>query len=209
MKLKICGMRSAENIQAVAELSPDFMGFIFYEKSPRSVINALDKETLESLPKSIKKIGVFVNASYEEIKKQLAEYQLDGVQLHGSESPELCLQIKQEDIFVFKAFSVDEHFDFDTTTPYKNTVDYFLFDTKGKTGYGGHGVAFDWNILEQYDNEIPFLLAGGVGLENIDEVKKRTHLNLLGIDVNSRFEIEPALKDVAKLKLLKEAIGGE
>ncbi|MDP5139371.1 MAG: phosphoribosylanthranilate isomerase, partial [Spirosomaceae bacterium] len=187
---------------------------------------------LESLPKSIKKIGVFVNATLEEIMNIYplstsdpltvsplttatnmsvgtlttdVNYPLDGVQLHGNESPELCLQLKEQNLVVFKAFSVDENFDFAVTEPYKKVVDYFLFDTKATGGHGGHGVAFDWKILDKYDNEIPFLLAGGVSLENIEEVKKLTHLNIYGIDVNSKFEIEPGLKDLEKLRKLQES----
>lgn len=205
MKLKICGLKHPENIAAVAELKPDFMGFIFYDKSPRNVRNQLDRKVLESLPKSIKKIGVFVNATFEEITKQATDYQLNGIQLHGNESPELCLQLKEPNLVVFKAFSVDENFDFSVTEPYKKVVDYFLFDTKATGGHGGHGVAFDWKILDKYDNEIPFLLAGGVSLDNIEEVKKLTHLNIYGIDVNSKFEIEPGLKDLEKLRKLQES----
>ncbi len=206
MKLKICGMKYPENIQDVAELRPDFMGFIFYDKSPRNVTDNLDKGVLKALPKSIKKIGVFVNASFEEIIKQVTDYQLDGVQLHGNESPVLCLQLKMQNLLVIKAFSVDKNFNFAVTEPYKKAVDYFLFDTKATGGHGGHGVAFDWKMLDNYDNEVPFLLAGGVSLENIEEVKKLTHLNIYGIDVNSKFEIEPGLKDVEKLKALSSII---
>lgn len=235
MKLKICGMKHPENIAAVAELKPDFMGFIFYDKSPRNVRNQLDKKVLESLPKSIKKIGVFVNAGFDEImsiyplsvsaqtissqssvrtlttetltkKTNTNNYPLDGVQLHGNESPELCLKLKEQNLLVFKAFSVDSTFNFAVTEPYKKVVDYFLFDTKASGGHGGHGLAFDWKILDNYDNEIPFLLAGGVSLENIEEVKKLTHLNILGIDVNSKFEIEPGLKDLEKLRKLRSIV---
>lgn len=206
MKLKICGMKNPENIQAVAELKPNFMGFIFYEKSPRNVTGELDKNVLKALPESIKKIGVFVNANSEFITKQVAEYQLDGVQLHGNESPELCSQLKAHNVLVFKAFSVDDNFDFTVTEPYKRFVDYFLFDTKATGGHGGHGVAFDWKVLNGYDNEVPFLLAGGVSLENVEEVKKLTYLNIFGIDVNSKFEIEPGLKDVEKLRELKSQL---
>ncbi|MFB0909297.1 MAG: phosphoribosylanthranilate isomerase [Spirosomataceae bacterium] len=202
MKLKICGMKNPKNIQAVAELKPDFMGFIFYKKSPRNIINELDKNVLQALPESIKKIGVFVNANRVEINTLVTEYKLDGVQLHGNESSELCSRLKAQNLLVFKAFSVDESFDFATTNPYKKAVDYFLFDTKAKGGHGGHGVAFDWKILDNYDNEVSFLLAGGVSLENIEDVKKLTHLNIYGIDINSKFEIEPGLKNLKQLTKL-------
>lgn len=206
MKLKICGLKHAENIQAIAALQPDFMGFIFYDKSPRNVIGTLDKNVLKALPKSSRKIGVFVNADFDEITKQVADYELDGVQLHGNESPQFCSQLQAENLFVFKAFSVDDSFDFAVTIPYKKYVDYFVFDTKAPGGHGGHGVAFDWKILDKYDNEIPFLLAGGVSLENVEEVKKLTHLNLFGIDVNSKFEIEPGVKDMEKLRELNSLL---
>lgn len=199
IKIKVCGMRESQNIRDLATLLPDYMGFIFFEKSKRDVSQHLNNKDLKNLPPSIKKVGVFVNETAEEIQKQIASYHLDLVQLHGKETPELCLEIKNSGTPVIKAFSVDDSFDFACTTPYKKACDYFLFDTKGKEA-GGNGFTFDWSILDNYDNEVPFLLSGGLDESNIDEVKKLTHLNIHAVDVNSKFELKPALKNIDSLK---------
>jgi phosphoribosylanthranilate isomerase len=199
IKIKVCGMRESQNISDLAKLNPDYMGFIFFGKSKRDVSETLNKSDLENLPRSIKKVGVFVNATLEEIKKHIITYQLDLVQLHGSETAELCLKIKNSGTQVIKAFSVDSSFDFASTTPYKASCDFFLFDTKGKEA-GGNGFTFDWSILDNYDNEIPFLLSGGLDETNISAVNKLPHLNIHAVDVNSKFEIEPALKNIELLK---------
>ena len=202
IKIKVCGMRESQNISDLAQLHPDYMGFIFFNQSKRDVSTSLKKTDLENIPKSIKKVGVFVNATEEEIKTQKTTYNLDLIQLHGTESPELCLRLKNLEIPIIKAFSVDTEFDFATTEPYKTSCDYFLFDTKGKDA-GGNGFAFDWSILDKYDNEIPFLLSGGLDEKNIIEVNKLSHLNIHAVDVNSKFEIEPALKNI---KLIKDSV---
>ena len=198
IKIKVCGMRESQNISDLAKLNPDYMGFIFFEKSKRDVSKELAKIDLDRLPSTIKKVGVFVNATNEEIHKQIKSFRLDLVQLHGEETPEMCLEIRNSGTKVIKAFPVDSVFDFTTTIPYKTTCDYFLFDTKGKEA-GGNGITFDWSILDQYDNEIPFLLSGGLDETNISEVNKLTHLNIHAIDVNSKFEIKPALKNIELL----------
>lgn len=203
---KVCGMRDAVNIAEVADLTPNFMGFIFFEKSPRNVSGILQPHTLETIPEKIQKIGVFVNASIEFIETQIADYQLDGVQLHGDESAEMCRYFLEKEIIVLKAFSVDETFDFTNTKAYEGKVSFLLFDTKAPKGHGGHGVSFDWSLLENYTGKTPFLLAGGVSLENIEDVKQLTHPQFAGIDVNSKFEISPALKDIKQLKILKKFV---
>ncbi len=192
-------MKDDNNIKELMELQPDYMGFIFYEKSKRDVQGVLNQELLLSFPKSIKKTGVFVNASTAFILEKVETYQLDAVQLHGQESPEQAKEIKDKGLEVFKAFSVGETFDFAQLESYKGAVDYFLFDTKGKE-VGGNGFTFDWTILNDYDNEVPFLLSGGLDGNNIEDVKKLSHLNIYAVDVNSKFEIEPALKDIDMLK---------
>ncbi len=199
LKIKVCGMKDDNNIKELMELQPDYMGFIFYEKSKRDVQGVLNQELLLSFPKSIKKTGVFVNASTAFILEKVETYQLDAVQLHGQESPEQAKEIKDKGLEVFKAFSVGETFDFAQLESYKGAVDYFLFDTKGKE-VGGNGFTFDWTILNDYDNEVPFLLSGGLDGNNIEDVKKLSHLNIYAVDVNSKFEIEPALKDIDMLK---------
>ena len=147
MKFKVCGMRDAENIKALAALNPDFMGFIFYDKSPRFVGDMLDVELLQSLPKSIKKVGVFVNSSESYITQCIKKYGLDYAQLHGKEMPDLCKNLRLKGISIIKAFSIDETFVFSMLNNYKPHVDFFLFDTKTKTVEEGvTGIKFGWNI---------------------------------------------------------------
>lgn len=198
MKIKVCGMKNAENIKDLAALKPDFMGFIFYDKSPRFVADELDVDLLNSLPKEIKKVGVFVNASMENILLTVRKYNLNYVQLHGNEMPEFCKSLRLKGINIIKAFRIDNSFIFSMLNNYKPHVDFFLFDTKGEQ-MGGNGVPFDWQLLKKYDGDKPYFLAGGIDLENVAAVE-----NLIpkpySIDVNSKFEIEPAFKDIDKLE---------
>ncbi|WP_304237224.1 phosphoribosylanthranilate isomerase [Jiulongibacter sediminis] len=205
MKLlwKVCGMRDEQNIKDVAALQPDFMGFIFFKKSKRFVGDDFDAQSLHSILSKTKKVGVFVNEDPEVVRSIVSKYKLDFVQLHGHESAEECNSLKESGIRVFKAFAVDEDFDFSILNEYQGKVDYFLFDTKAKGGFGGHGITFDWSLLEQYSLNTPFLLAGGIDLGNIPEVKELNHKMLAGIDVNSKFEIEPAFKNIEMLRDLK------
>jgi phosphoribosylanthranilate isomerase len=206
LKIKVCGMRESQNILALAELQPDFMGFIFYPKSARYTGDILEKEILKSLPRSIQKTGVFVNESLEKVIDISKEYRLDFVQLHGNETVEFCEQLKKEVLKIIKVFSVDNSFDFSETIHFENFADYFLFDTKVEGGYGGHGKAFDWNILEEYKGRTPFLLAGGISLENLEDLGIIKNRNFVGIDVNSKFELSPANKDIEALKELFQKI---
>ncbi len=163
---------------------------------------SLSPEEVKSLPKKIKKVGVFVNATTNYIQQVASDYALDILQLHGQEPPQQCAQLKEQGYLITKVFSIGhDTFDFNQLEPYKPLVDYFLFDTQGQQ-LGGNGVAFDWSKLRQYDNEIPFFLSGGISLDNIEQLKALKHLNLHAVDVNSRFEIEPGLKDIDQLKLL-------
>ncbi|NBA88047.1 phosphoribosylanthranilate isomerase [Emticicia sp. CRIBPO] len=205
MKIKVCGMRESENIKALVALKPDFMGFIFYPKSPRFTGEMLDQELLLNFPAEIKKTGVFVNAETGFILEQVRKYDFQYVQLHGHETPEISRILKDNGVGVIKAFSVDKAFGFSTLDQYKDTTDYFLFDTKGE-GYGGHGVSFDWRILEKYELDTPFLLAGGISPDNIDHLDILKDKPLAGIDVNSKFEISPGLKNIELLKQLFEKI---
>jgi phosphoribosylanthranilate isomerase len=202
MKLKVCGMRESTNISELLKLSPDFMGFIFFAKSKRDVADSLGADLLASFPDSTQKVGVFVNAELDFVKGKVEQFGLDLVQLHGDESPEYCFDLKSKGIKVMKVFSVAESFDFNQLEAYKPYVDFFLFDTKGKER-GGNGVQFDWSILKGYDQEIPFFLSGGIDLENLEQLSELKGMNLYAIDVNSKFEIEPGLKDVRRLKELK------
>ncbi|WP_229316881.1 phosphoribosylanthranilate isomerase [Flavobacterium ammoniigenes] len=205
MKLKICGMKYPDNILEVGTLLPDYMGFIFWEKSARYFDG-----TLPTLPQSIKKIGVFVNANKEEIEAQVLKHDLQAVQLHGQESVAFCHELKNtlaNTTEIIKVFSVDDTFDFNQLEPFETVCDYFLFDTKGKLP-GGNGTTFDWKVLEQYPSQKPFFLSGGIGLDEIDLVKQilKTDLPIIAIDVNSKFEIEAGLKNKEELDRFKQKI---
>lgn len=188
-------MRDPQNIQDLGTVQPDFMGFIFYPKSPRYVGEEWDESIAKSIPSSIKKIGVFVNEPVEKINLLASKYQLDGIQLHGSETPEICQTIKDKNLLVLKAFSVDESFDFELIKKYESFCDYFLFDTK-TSQHGGSGVKFDWKKLYEYTSSIPFFLSGGIMEEDVNEIKSLNIKELYSVDINSKFEIEPALKDI-------------
>jgi phosphoribosylanthranilate isomerase len=201
---KVCGMRDLTNIEEVLLLEPDFMGFIFYPKSPRYVVEHLKPEMLLNFPTRTKKVGVFVNQDRTYVGHIAKEYTLDYLQLHGSETPQECEILNKEGFKIIKAFSIGQSFDFESIREYLPVVDYFLFDTKAEGAYGGHGKAFDWEILLNYPFKKPFLLAGGLDLNNIHNLDKLKALPLLGIDVNSKFELDKAMKDVPKLKKLKK-----
>ncbi|HYI77510.1 MAG TPA: phosphoribosylanthranilate isomerase [Chryseolinea sp.] len=190
-------MRDAENILSVASLAPQYLGFIFYTKSPRFVGD--DFKIPSGMPSSIKRVGVFVNDSNETILNKSKSLGLDLVQLHGNETPLQCEELKSTELGVIKVFSIDDDFHFDKTKAYKEVVDYFLFDTKGKH-YGGNARTFDWKILNQYDQEIPFFLSGGLSPENISSLGDILKMNLHALDLNSGVEISPGLKDPAKIK---------
>lgn len=202
LKLKVCGMKDSANITALIELQPDFVGFIFYEKSSRFVGDDLDIDLLKSFPRNMKKVGVFVNASPDTILKTVKKYDLSYVQLHGSETPDFCKTLKMRGINIIKAFSVDASFNFSMINNYKPHTDFFLFDAKGDHP-GGNGVAFDWTMLRNYDNDKPFFLSGGISLENVEQITNDlAGLKIYGIDVNSKFETAPGLKDIEMLRNL-------
>ncbi len=197
-KLKICGMNL--NISEVASLTPDYLGFIFWKPSKRCF-----KEELPELPHNIKKIGVFVNETIQEILYKIQDHNLVGVQLHGKESPEFCreLQKKAKGIEIIKVFSIRNEFNFEVLKPFDDVCDFFLFDTKGKLP-GGNGYTFEWSVLEKYPSTKPFFLSGGIGIEEVDKIKSFLQTSAskycYALDVNSKFEIEPGLKDTDKLK---------
>ena len=199
MKIKICGLREYGNVEDLVNLKPDWMGFIFTEKSPRYFYNALEKADLNRISSTIKKVGVFVNASLDYIQEQIVNHQLNTVQLHGNESPEVCATIRLQGIEIFKAFNINDEFEFEKLDAYKDAIDYYLFDASGKSE-GGNGVTFNWNILNDKRFLKPFLLSGGIAPEHAAQLKKWTHPDCIGIDINSKFEIEPAFKNVALIK---------
>ena len=202
MRLKVCGMRELENISALSELDPNYIGFIFWSESSRFV----DKKT-PPLDKKIIKTGVFVDATFDYILNKIKDHQLDAVQLHGQESSSYCKVIKDYGLKVIKSFSIKNTFDFNTLEDYENSCDYYLFDTKGKLP-GGNGFTFDWKILNEYPSQKPFFLSGGIGVDNLNEIKKlvKTKLPIHAIDVNSKFETAPGNKNIELLKKFKKEI---
>tara|TARA_B110000046_G_scaffold67527_1_gene75551 strand:- start:486 stop:1181 length:696 start_codon:yes stop_codon:yes gene_type:complete len=229
MKIKVCGMKYIENIQDVAALQPDYLGFIFYEKSKRNF-----EGIIPELLNSIKKTGVFVNEYPEILISLVEEYRLDAIQLHGDESLEYVTELKRQlaerralfieenkhqrkkknkhfiaekEVEIIKVFGIKDDFNFAVLKPYLDVVDFFLFDTKGKER-GGNGVKFDWAILEKYPFEKPFFLSGGIGLQDMDEIQKIINSDLLiyALDVNSKFESAPGKKNVKELKKFKEGL---
>lgn len=192
-------MRDPDNISGVIAALPDYLGFIFYPKSKRFVGFKSVPEVLAEIPASVKKVGVFVDETLAKVLQICQSWKLDVVQLHGHESPEFCQQIKNSGMMVFKAFSVDEHFDFKILEDYSEVCDYFLFDTKGQLP-GGTGQKFNWQLLENYKLNVPFFLSGGIGTDDLEIIREFYHPQLFGIDINSGFEISPAVKDVEKVR---------
>ena len=190
--IKVCGMRDGQNIREVEQLGADWIGLIFWPKSKRYV-----SERPAYLPEKAKRVGVFVDADLEEVRRLAQDYALDILQLHGSESPEYARQLRKRT--VIKAFNIATKEDFRQTEPYEGSVDYFLFDTKGKA-VGGNGEKFDWSVLASYEGTTPFLLSGGIGPDDAEAVKAFHHPRCIGIDLNSKFELSPALKNVNQLR---------
>ena len=193
--VKVCGMTDGDNIRAVEALGVDVIGFIFYPRSPRCVCGMPSY-----LPEYARRAGVFVNAGYDEIMRLRDAFGLEYVQLHGSESPELGLRLHAEGVRVIKAFGLDADA---RALPlpgaeWEDACDLYLFDPRTDS-YGGSGRSFDWRVLDRYEGCVPFLLSGGIGLEMKDEVKVVVHKAFAGVDLNSRFELSPGVKDVSKL----------
>ena len=213
-------MRQAQNLKDLTTLNPDYIGFIFYDKSKRFVAEFPQV----GIDESIHKVGVFVNETIENVIDIVKKHQLNAVQLHGDESVEYCETLRRHpelvsgshnvalrsdnyrnrsattnEIEIIKAFSVDGHFDFSVTKDYESSCDLFLFDTKGKE-YGGNGVKYDWSILKNYKGAIPFLLSGGISATDADAIKEFGHEKCIGLDINSGFEDAPGLKNIEKLK---------
>ncbi len=204
MKLKVCGMKYQENIAEVASLKPDYLGFIFYEKSARFV----QSET-PLISNKIKKTGVFVNASHGYIREQIETHKLEAVQLHGEETPEFCKELTKLNVEIIKVFSIKNTFDFGVLAPYETVCDYFLFDTKGALP-GGNGMVFNWEILKGYPSTKPYFLSGGIGLEQLENIEAFKNSEIAkycyALDVNSKFEVEAGLKNIEKLKEFKSQL---
>lgn len=189
-------MRNANNILQVSALNPDYMGFIFYEASPRYV--GADFKVPAKLLPSVKRVGVFVNHTLDFVIDTMKRHQLHYAQLHGDESVAFCEALKQQGVKIIKVFRVNEDFDFGSTNQYESVSDFFLFDTKGKL-YGGNATPFDWGLLNQYNQAVPFFLSGGIQPENVKEIKILSSLNIHAIDVNSGVEDHPGFKNTNKI----------
>lgn len=200
LKIKVCGMAQAANIAAIANLYPDFLGFIFYDQSPRCVTD-VTAELIKYIPKEIKTVGVFVNENLAVVEDKINQHQLAAVQLHGSETVAYVskLKAKFENLLVIKAFGMDSNFDFSQLAAYQQAVDYFLFDTK-TAAHGGSGKTFDWQVLGNYSLKKPYFLSGGIDLIHADALKSIDDECLYALDINSRFEVEPGLKEVKKVE---------
>ena len=195
-------MKTPKNIEALAALNPDYMGFIFWAPSSRFV-----NKITPLLPNKIKKTGVFVDATIDYIETIIKEHKLQAVQLHGKEAPEFCAYIKTLDVEVIKAFSMKEAFDFKSIEPYETACDFYLFDTKGELP-GGNGYGFDWSILKNYPLAKSFFLSGGIGKEEVSQILelRNTNLPLYAIDVNSKFESAPGVKKIDELEQFKNEL---
>lgn len=196
MIVKVCGLKDEQNINDLLQLPIDYIGLIFYEKSPRYV----DKALTFTEDQSIKKVGVFVNSTIDYIAEKIEVYQLDYIQLHGSESVQFCQELLDScGVPIIKAISVATEEDIELANTYSSVAKMLLLDTKVAT-HGGSGTKFDWNIIDKYDADIPFLLSGGICHEDAEAIKSIDHKQFLGIDLNSKFEISPGYKDVGLLK---------
>lgn len=201
MIVKVCGMRDSENIRAIEQTKADLMGFIFHPKSPRFVASLP-----EYMPKKQKRVGVFVNASLEQILAKAQKFSLEYIQLHGDEPPAFCSELKNRGLKVIRAQRIANADDIIRAESY-NMADLMIFDTKTEL-YGGSGKKFNWQLLENYKGCVPFLLSGGIRSDTLEEIKAFFHPQFAGIDLNSGFEISPALKDVGKLNNFIEKIKG-
>lgn len=192
--LKVCGLRQSENIEQADSLGIDFTGYIFYPPSKRYAGKP------EQLPRTkSKKVGVFVNELQRNVLETVQRYQFDAVQLHGDESPDYCAVMMEMGITVIKSFGISDAGDLNQTKNYEGVCDYFLFDTKVPE-YGGSGKKFSWQTLDSYSGSTPFLLSGGIGPDDAEAIASIQHPMLAGIDLNSRFEQEPGLKNIELLK---------
>ena len=186
-------MKEAENINALDALQPNYIGLIFYEKSPRFVgENSIPKTNAE-------KVGVFVNSSLDYIEAQAEKHDFKTIQLHGDEPISLAQSLFENGFKIIKNFSISDTIDNELMAEWQPFCEYFLFDTHGK-GYGGTGKKFDWNLLQDYKLEKPFVLSGGISFEDVAEIKKIKHKSFAGIDLNSKFEIEPGVKNIENIK---------
>lgn len=205
MKLKVCGLNDPVNIKEIASLSPDFMGFIFYPLSKRCIDESFDPEILKSLPPQISKVGVFVDASINEIIGHVNKYGLDYVQLHGNEDHLFCARLFIKHIKIIKVFRIDTWFNFYNLEAFVPFCSFFLFDKAGELP-GGNGIKFSWGVLNKYQVRLPFMLSGGIGPDDIQQINSFDHEMCFAIDINSKFEIKQGVKDVKLVRDFKSKI---
>lgn len=205
LQLKVCGINDYNTLIQLNALEPNYLGFIFYEPSPRCL--TLDKTVLRNVNPSILKIGVFVNEDYLKVVEKCKLFNLQGVQLHGEESIEYLILLKSllPELIISKAFLIDYTFDFNQLLPYSDLVDYFLFDSKSDL-YGGSGKKFNWQKLEEYNLNKPFFLSGGIEVNDLNKIKEINHPQFIGVDINSKFEIAPGIKNIELIKKFKEQL---
>lgn len=205
LKIKVCGMVHPGNIEEVCSLEPDYVGYIFYRGSRRYVGERPDPAIFRIPGREIRKVGVFVDEAIDAVKEQVLSSQLDLVQLHGGESPAYCRELSVEGIQVIKALKPDAIHQPSILQSYSAHVRAFLFDNPGK-GFGGTGRKFNWAILSQYSAQLPFLLSGGIGPEDASSIGQIALERLFGVDLNSRFETSPGVKDIQLLRKFMEEI---
>ena len=207
MNTKVCGITQLKQLQQLDGLDIDFAGLIFYKDSPRYAGDKIAKEDLKNSDFDLKKVGVFVNADYDEIMQAVEDYGLDVVQLHGDESPELCEELS-EDVEVIKAFKVkDSKVSIDElVADYDEVCDYYLFDTASSEVEGGTGKQFDWKILSKAKIEKPFFLSGGIGVDDVKKVKAFKHPDYYAVDINSKVEKEPGVKDMGLVLQFRQGL---
>ena len=202
MNIKVCGITQFKQLQQLEALNIDYAGLIFYKESPRYMGDKISGKQVKEADFDLKKVGVFVNPGYSELLDAIDEYGLDIVQLHGNETPELCEELSAE-VEVIKAFRIagDDSINIDEMVmPYDAACDYYLFDTAGlKESFGGTGQQFDWNILKKAKIEKPFFLSGGIGPGDAAKVRSFSHPDFFAIDLNSKFETAPGVKDMAAI----------
>lgn len=206
MKIKVCGLSSSSQIISLDNLGIDFLGLIFYKPSPRYFFNFSSATEFNQIPlKHAQKVGVFVNEDINDLISIANQLHLDFIQLHGNESPDYCTEIKKH-FPIIKAFSINSHFDDKILRSYESIVDYFLFDTQ-TAHFGGSGKSFDWNLLQDFKINNPFFLSGGISIDDVDKIQNiflnPKLANCLGIDINSRFEISPSIKDIELIKIFQ------
>lgn len=199
IKVKVCGLLDPLNVKEIAEAKPDFMGFIFYPGSPRYVGKEPGLALFNNVPPGIKKVGVFMNENSQNILELSIRTGLDMIQLHGNEPPLSCFELKSSGLIIIKSFNIDTVFSFESLIQYAPCCDYFLFDSKSEKA-GGSGTKFNWGRLEEYSIDRPFFLSGGIGPDDLDVIKSIDNKWFFSVDINSRFETAPGIKDSKLVK---------